>query len=121
MPPTLLITLGRPLNPEPTIVIVVVLPLITAPATRVALSGRTKETVVAGDEAPMYVVSAAFVAVTLHVPERLAVSEFPLKLQPAEEPAARVQVTAPVPVPPEIESLNAVPTDPLRVLTVTVA
>lgn len=100
---------------------VVVLPTTMAPATRVAFSGTTKDTLAAADVAAMYVVSPAFVAVTLHVPARLAVSAFPDKVQPADEPAARAHVTGPVPVPPEIASLNTVPTFPLSVRTVTVA
>jgi hypothetical protein len=114
-------TFGRPENPVPTIVTVVVLPTTIAPATRVAFSGTTKETVAAGDVERMYVESPAFVASTLQVPARLALSAFPDKVQPADDPAARVQVTAPVPVPPEIASRNVVPTEPLRVRTVTAA
>jgi hypothetical protein len=52
-PPTLLITRGRPLKPEPMMVIVVVLPAMIEPATRVALKGRTNVTFAAGEDVAM--------------------------------------------------------------------
>ena len=120
-PATLAMIRGRPLKPVPVIVILEVRPATTAPMTRMAFRGSTNVTFVAADEAGWWVVSPAFVEVTVHAPALRAVNSFPDTLQPADDPAARVQVTAPVPVPPAIESLSVVPTLPLSVLTVTVA
>jgi hypothetical protein len=89
-PATLQIILGRPLKPEPTIVTVDVLPTVTVPATRVALKGSTKVTFVAAEDATMFVASPALVAVTRHVPALLALSEVPERVQPADDPAAKV-------------------------------
>src|ERR1017187_6993404 len=89
-PATLLIILGRPEKPEPTMVTVDVLPTVTAPATREALNGSTNVTFVAAEATTRYVVGPAFVAVTRHVPGLSALSEVPETVQPADEPAATV-------------------------------
>lgn len=82
------------------------------PATRVTLKGSTNVTFVAAEEITMYVVVAAFVAVTRHEPALVALTVFPETVQPAV-PAVAVNVTAPAPVPPLVLIVSAVPTKPL--------
>jgi hypothetical protein len=56
--------------------------------------------------------SAAFVAVTLHVPNDVELSE-PLEIeQPVAVPFVAENVTAPSPVPPVVVSSNGVPKVP---------
>ena len=87
-------------------------PAKIVPATRVTLKGSMNETVVAAEEIAMYVVVAALVAVTRHVPALVALTVLPETEHPAV-PAVTVNVTAPVPVPPLVLILSAVPTKPL--------
>ena len=55
----------------------------------------------------------AFVAVTKHVPAEPAVREVPETVQVEAVPVVAAYVTLPVPKPPEVVSVNAVPNVPL--------
>ncbi len=57
--------------------------------------------------------SAAFVAVTKHVPAEPAVNEVPETVQVEAVPVEAVYVTLPVPDPPEVVSVKTVPNVPL--------
>jgi hypothetical protein len=65
--------------------------------------------VVATDDAARLVVDAALVAVTVHVPRLVTVNEVPVTTQPRAVPGTAVKVTAPVPDPPVVVSVNAEP------------
>ena len=60
--------------------------------------------------------SAAFVAVTRHFPAPVAVSELPVILQPVAVPLATVKLTAPLPEPPLVTRVSAVPSVPDNVV-----
>jgi hypothetical protein len=81
----------------------------------------TNVTVVVGELIAEYVRSAALVAVSLHVPAFVA-SNLPLAIkQPAEPELLITYETAPVPEPPFVVSVRAVPTTPLVEVSVRAA
>jgi len=73
--------------------------------------------VVAGDETAWLMVDAALVAVTMHVPMLVTVSELPVTVQPVAVPFVTLKVTAPVPDPPLVVSVSALPMVPAREVT----
>jgi hypothetical protein len=77
----------------------------------------TNVTVVAEDEMARLVIEAALVAVTMHVPMLVTVSELPDTAQPAAVPFVTLKVTAPVPDPPLVKRVSATPRVPVREVT----
>ena len=65
--------------------------------------------VTAPDEAAEYVASAAFEAVTVHVPADVTDNTAPLNEQPAEPTDDTTNDTRPLPEPPEVERVNVEP------------
>ena len=65
--------------------------------------------VTAPDEAIAYVASAAFEAVTVHVPADVTDNTAPLNEQPAEPADDTTYDTRPLPEPPEVERVNVEP------------
>jgi hypothetical protein len=91
VPAWLLLILGRPEKYRPEMLMFLVLPAVTNPMTRMGLgTGVTKVTVVAADEIAVLVVEAALVAVTVHVPRLVTVSELPVTTQPPAVPTTAV-------------------------------
>jgi hypothetical protein len=74
----------------------------------------TNLTVVADEEMARLVIEAALVAVTTHVPMLVTVSELPDTAQPAAVPFVTMKVTAPVPEPPLVKRVSAIPRVPER-------
>ena len=75
-----------------------------------ACARRDTVTVVAGEDSDRYVLSAAFVAVTVHVPCDVYESVDPATEQPAVPAVVTANVTAPVPDPPVVVSESVEPT-----------
>ena len=65
--------------------------------------------VTAPDEPAAYVASAAFEAVTVHVPDDVTDNTEPLSEQPAEPTDDTTNDTRPLPEPPEVERVKAEP------------
>ena len=101
----------RPLPEPPEVERVNVEPAIRAVSTRDnALCVRFDAVMVtAPDEAAAYVASAAFEAVTVHVPDDVTDNTEPLSEQPAEPTDETTNDTRPLPEPPEVERVNVEP------------
>jgi hypothetical protein len=72
-----------------------------------------KVTVVAGEDATKKLVSAALAAVTMQVPNEVAVKVDPETAQPVAVPLVTVKVTEPVPEPPAVVRVSEVPKTPV--------
>lgn len=85
---------------------------VTEVRLRAAWVALAKVTAVGDDDTGVWLASPALVAVTEQVPALVEVRLDPLTAQPVAVPLVVVKVTAPVPEPPEVMSVNDVPKVP---------